>query len=223
MISYFFWWSIDPPNSFSAHIFQIYVKRCVCLFPIPLSHLSRITNHAHAHAQVHVWFYVYISECCAFTTRIDLCRAKTNLWCEVWESTTTTLPSWSQAETHRWKFVRCSERDCVAHVYRVGEAVWCVCVCDVFASGLEWLIGVGVGLGDIVYMNVLGNDLVIINSTRTANELFEKRSYLYADRPKMPVLQLWVVPAFRWIYSADILLSFFLSLFPCSKKHGLGL
>ncbi|THH17674.1 hypothetical protein EW146_g3176 [Bondarzewia mesenterica] len=41
---------------------------------------------------------------------------------------------------------------------------------------------------DIVHVDVLGTDLIIVNSAKAANELFEKRSSLYSDRPKLMAL-----------------------------------
>ncbi|THU92637.1 cytochrome P450 [Dendrothele bispora CBS 962.96] len=41
---------------------------------------------------------------------------------------------------------------------------------------------------DIVHMKVLGDHTVILNSARVANELLEKRSAIYSDRPPMPMI-----------------------------------
>ncbi|KAG2362788.1 cytochrome P450 [Suillus spraguei] len=40
--------------------------------------------------------------------------------------------------------------------------------------------------GDIVYSHVFGQHIIIINSEKVANELLEKRSYNYSDRPDLP-------------------------------------
>ncbi|KAF9462161.1 cytochrome P450 [Collybia nuda] len=40
-------------------------------------------------------------------------------------------------------------------------------------------------LGDVLYMEVLNNPLVILNSSKAATELLEKRSVNYADRPSL--------------------------------------
>ncbi|KAF4610328.1 hypothetical protein D9613_010451 [Agrocybe pediades] len=38
--------------------------------------------------------------------------------------------------------------------------------------------------GDLVFLSVLGKHLLFVNSFETANELFEKRSAIYSDRPQ---------------------------------------
>ncbi|KDQ62047.1 hypothetical protein JAAARDRAFT_148681 [Jaapia argillacea MUCL 33604] len=39
--------------------------------------------------------------------------------------------------------------------------------------------------GDVVYVNVLGQPIVLLNSPKHANELLDKRSLIYSDRPKL--------------------------------------
>jgi hypothetical protein len=39
--------------------------------------------------------------------------------------------------------------------------------------------------GDVVYVEVFGGPLVVLNSLKATTELFEKRSAIYADRPLM--------------------------------------
>ncbi|KAG2111960.1 cytochrome P450, partial [Suillus discolor] len=46
----------------------------------------------------------------------------------------------------------------------------------------EW----GKQYGDIVYSNLFGQHIVVINSEKVAIELLEKRSYNYSDRPDLP-------------------------------------
>jgi len=41
--------------------------------------------------------------------------------------------------------------------------------------------------GDIVYANALGQDVIILNSRKAVDDLFEKRSQLYSDRPLLPM------------------------------------
>ena len=43
-------------------------------------------------------------------------------------------------------------------------------------------------LGDIVYVHVLGNPMLIINSAKAARDLFETRGANFSDRPRMPVI-----------------------------------
>ncbi|KAH9066190.1 cytochrome P450 [Lactarius vividus] len=42
---------------------------------------------------------------------------------------------------------------------------------------------------DIIHADVMGSHIVILNSTKVANELLEKRSSIYSDRPHLVVLQ----------------------------------
>lgn len=39
--------------------------------------------------------------------------------------------------------------------------------------------------GDVFSLQVLGNNVVVVNSEKAANELFEKRSAIYSDRARM--------------------------------------
>ncbi|KAF5366998.1 hypothetical protein D9758_003981 [Tetrapyrgos nigripes] len=43
--------------------------------------------------------------------------------------------------------------------------------------------------GDLVHMSVLGQNILIVSSFQTANELFEKRSSNYSDRNEMPMIK----------------------------------
>ena len=38
-------------------------------------------------------------------------------------------------------------------------------------------------IGDIIYVNVLGQEMIVLNSSKAAIELFDKRSANYSDRP----------------------------------------
>ncbi|KAI0062571.1 cytochrome P450 [Artomyces pyxidatus] len=44
--------------------------------------------------------------------------------------------------------------------------------------------------GDIVYLNILGRPLIILNTFETATDLMEKRSSKYSDRPRFPLVDL---------------------------------
>jgi hypothetical protein len=46
--------------------------------------------------------------------------------------------------------------------------------------------------GDLVHVNVLGRSMVYVNSSDIARDLFERRSSVYADRPELPMLTLFV-------------------------------
>jgi hypothetical protein len=43
-------------------------------------------------------------------------------------------------------------------------------------------------IGDLVHVNVLGQDLVFVNSLKVANDLFDKRSSIYSDRPRLTLV-----------------------------------
>lgn len=47
-------------------------------------------------------------------------------------------------------------------------------------------------LGDVIYLNALGKDIVVLNSEQAANDLLDKRSANYSDRSYMPVYDLYV-------------------------------
>ncbi|KAI0816964.1 cytochrome P450 [Trametes gibbosa] len=44
--------------------------------------------------------------------------------------------------------------------------------------------------GDVAYMNVFGQSVIVVNSYETAHELFEKRSKNYSDRPHSAMINL---------------------------------
>ncbi|KAJ6585054.1 cytochrome P450 [Mycena capillaripes] len=50
----------------------------------------------------------------------------------------------------------------------------------------EW----GLRYGDVVHASALGQHIIIVNSAKAAFELFEKRSYIYSDRPIVPMIEL---------------------------------
>ena len=41
--------------------------------------------------------------------------------------------------------------------------------------------------GDIVYLNVLGQQMIILNSSKAAFDLLDKKSATYSDRPVVPM------------------------------------
>ena len=46
------------------------------------------------------------------------------------------------------------------------------------------------GTGDVIYLNLMGKSLVVLNSEEAARELLDKRSAIYSDRPAFPIFQL---------------------------------
>ncbi|KAF7346057.1 hypothetical protein MSAN_01831700 [Mycena sanguinolenta] len=51
---------------------------------------------------------------------------------------------------------------------------------------MEW----GKQYGDVVYAQMLGKHIIILNSVKAATELLEKRATIYSDRPTMPIVSL---------------------------------
>ena len=43
-------------------------------------------------------------------------------------------------------------------------------------------------IGDVVYLNALGQPMIILNSHRACMDLLEKRSIVYSDRPRFVML-----------------------------------
>jgi len=41
---------------------------------------------------------------------------------------------------------------------------------------------------DIIYINIMGQDIIILDSLEVATELMERRSSTYSDRPRLPML-----------------------------------
>ena len=54
--------------------------------------------------------------------------------------------------------------------------------------------------GDLVYMSLLGQPFLVVNSAKVASDLFEKRSNIYSDRPEVysTTVKLYVCPSL-WV------------------------
>ncbi|OAX39032.1 hypothetical protein K503DRAFT_799959 [Rhizopogon vinicolor AM-OR11-026] len=50
----------------------------------------------------------------------------------------------------------------------------------------EW----GKKYGDILHIEVLGKHIIVLNSTKTATEILDKKSSVYSDRPVFPMAEL---------------------------------
>ena len=48
-------------------------------------------------------------------------------------------------------------------------------------------------LGDVIYLNVLGQPIVILNSKAAIADLLDARGAIYSDRPTLAVLRNWLV------------------------------
>lgn len=56
----------------------------------------------------------------------------------------------------------------------------------------EW----GAAYGDLVFVRLLGHEVVVINSQHVADALLEKRSRIYSDRPYIATLEPYVLMIF---------------------------
>ena len=52
-----------------------------------------------------------------------------------------------------------------------------------------------VPIGDVIHLNVLGQDTVVLGSLKAARDLLDKRSANYSDRPTSVMVELYVYHA----------------------------
>ncbi|EED83945.1 predicted protein [Postia placenta Mad-698-R] len=53
--------------------------------------------------------------------------------------------------------------------------------------------------GDVIYIHVFGNPIIVLNSAKAATELLDKRSSIYSSRPQRTMVsELWVI-ALDWL------------------------
>lgn len=68
----------------------------------------------------------------------------------------------------------------MAHLRSMGPQIWFVLVFSgIFRDGSSYLWTPG---SDILYLNVLGTHMIVLNSTEAAKEILDKRASLYSDR-----------------------------------------
>ena len=48
------------------------------------------------------------------------------------------------------------------------------------------------GIGDLIYMKILGTHVIVINSVTVASDLLDQRSEIYSDRPTLIMNELYV-------------------------------
>jgi hypothetical protein len=55
-----------------------------------------------------------------------------------------------------------------------------------FAStgAIQLMIGLGIDVGDVIYLHAFGKSIVVLNSTQAAVDLLEDRNAIYSDRPR---------------------------------------
>ncbi|EEB86886.1 hypothetical protein MPER_16003, partial [Moniliophthora perniciosa FA553] len=41
---------------------------------------------------------------------------------------------------------------------------------------------------DIIYMKVFGTNMIVVNSQKATKEMFDKKSAMYGDRPRMTMI-----------------------------------
>ncbi|KAF8897014.1 cytochrome P450 [Mucidula mucida] len=71
-----------------------------------------------------------------------------------------------------------------------------------FPAVEEWIVFKDLGEqynSDIIYYNVAGQDIVVVNTIEAANELFIKRSSIYSDKPSF--LMLTTMVGFKWHFA----------------------
>lgn len=64
----------------------------------------------------------------------------------------------------------------------MGKVIWCVGLLLSFYSRID--LDCYRHIGDIIYLEALGQPIIILNSVETVGDLFERRSALYSDRPE---------------------------------------
>lgn len=56
--------------------------------------------------------------------------------------------------------------------------------------------------GDMIYLHIFGNPIIVLNTAQTVNDLLEKRSANYSSRPVRTMAnELWVEPDARLAFS----------------------
>lgn len=60
---------------------------------------------------------------------------------------------------------------------------------QVSSTVTKWLIR-DCSLGDVVYLQVFGQPMIMLSSVEAVNDLFEGRSGIYSDRPFLPLMHL---------------------------------
>lgn len=73
----------------------------------------------------------------------------------------------------------------------------CVCLLLVLASQLGCA-------GDLLYIEILGQKILVINSEKVAEDLLDKRSQNYSDRPQVPMVKLYAMVVASELGTDDI-------------------
>ena len=91
-----------------------------------------------------------------------------------------TLPSRAERLADYWEPLRLPKYQPGQHILRDVSEVWC-------ASSLGYESEVCVVLkpyvGDITHFEIFGKNIVVLNTLHAAQELLDKRSRVYSDRP----------------------------------------
>ena len=65
----------------------------------------------------------------------------------------------------------------------MGQEIWCVVVVQPSLTAAE-----SQPAGDIVYIKIFKQPMIIINDLQAARDLLDKRSSIYSDRPRFVLL-----------------------------------
>jgi len=93
-------------------------------------------------------------------------------------------PSWPQAPPSHRESAPASENSPLVEIYRMGQTIWYVRVLGLHVRPRLSQPSI---IGDIVYFNAAGRNVIVLNSSEVVHELLEKRSNIYSDRPILPL------------------------------------
>ncbi len=68
----------------------------------------------------------------------------------------------------------------------MGEGIRYVYICDIWISITDDVLLPG----DLIHFRVFGMHMFLINSVQVAQDLFDKRSRVYSDRPEIAVMSM---------------------------------
>ena len=87
--------------------------------------------------------------------------------------------SWPSGLPNHWESPRDEGGRTVAQVFRVAKQIRSVRYRSPFFQYLNLSLP-----GDVIYLNAAGQPIVIINSSKVAVELLDRRAAIYSDRPR---------------------------------------
>ena len=93
----------------------------------------------------------------------------------------------------------------MAEIHRDVEATK-QCVTSVFLISLCYVTNIG----NIIYLSVLNNHIIVLQKRQDAIEILEKRSGIYSDRPQIPIFESYI-SLLSGFFLLSPILSFFLA------------